>query len=78
MRRYMMRHAPRFWAIIDLIAHSITQRFFVCGIFGIIIEREQPLDSILIDATRRLPYRGYDSVGCTLHADRTSRLRIMP
>jgi len=48
----------------------------VCGIFGIITEREQPLGPILIDAARRLSYRGYDSVGCaTLHADRTIDLR---
>jgi glucosamine--fructose-6-phosphate aminotransferase (isomerizing) len=48
----------------------------VCGIFGIITEREQPLGTILIDAARRLSYRGYDSVGCaTLHADHTIDLR---
>jgi glucosamine--fructose-6-phosphate aminotransferase (isomerizing) len=48
----------------------------MCGIFGIITDREQPLGSILIDAARRLSYRGYDSVGCaTLQADRTIDLR---
>jgi glucosamine--fructose-6-phosphate aminotransferase (isomerizing) len=48
----------------------------VCGIFGIITDREQLLGPILIDAARRLSYRGYDSVGCaTLHADRTIDLR---
>ncbi len=48
----------------------------MCGIFGIITDREQPLGPILIDAARRLSYRGYDSVGCaTLHADRTIDLR---
>src|SRR5512135_1435781 len=48
----------------------------MCGIFGIIADREQPLGPILIDAARRLSYRGYDSVGCaTLHADRTIDLR---
>ena len=35
----------------------------MCGIFGIVTEREQNLGSILIDAARRLTYRGYDSVG---------------
>jgi glutamine---fructose-6-phosphate transaminase (isomerizing) len=48
----------------------------VCGIFGIITDREQPLGPILIDAAQRLSYRGYDSVGCaTLHADHTIDLR---
>ena len=48
----------------------------MCGIFGIITDREQPLGPILIDAARRLSYRGYDSVGCaTLHADRSIDLR---
>ena len=48
----------------------------MCSIFGIITDREQPLGPILIDAARRLSYRGYDSVGCaTLHADRTIDLR---
>jgi glutamine---fructose-6-phosphate transaminase (isomerizing) len=48
----------------------------MCGIFGIITDREQPLGPILIDAAQRLSYRGYDSVGCaTLHADRTIDLR---
>src|SRR5512136_2163839 len=48
----------------------------MCGIFGIITDREQALGPILIDAARRLSYRGYDSVGCaTLQADRTIDLR---
>src|SRR5512143_3559739 len=48
----------------------------MCGIFGIITDSERPLGPILIDAARRLSYRGYDSVGCaTLHADRTIDLR---
>ncbi len=48
----------------------------MCGIFGIITDREQTLGPILIDAARRLSYRGYDSVGCaTLHVDRTIDLR---
>lgn len=36
----------------------------MCGIFGIITKDEQQLGQILIDAGRRLSYRGYDSVGC--------------
>jgi glucosamine--fructose-6-phosphate aminotransferase (isomerizing) len=36
----------------------------MCGIFGIITREEQTLGPILIDAARRLSYRGYDSVGC--------------
>jgi len=36
----------------------------MCGIFGIVVEREQPLGQILTEAGRRLAYRGYDSVGC--------------
>ncbi|MDI6768526.1 MAG: glutamine--fructose-6-phosphate transaminase (isomerizing) [Anaerolineales bacterium] len=35
----------------------------MCGIFGIVTQDEQPLGPILIDAARRLTYRGYDSVG---------------
>ena len=35
----------------------------MCGIFGIITKTEQPLGPILIEAARRLTYRGYDSVG---------------
>ena len=35
----------------------------MCGIFGIVTKTEQPLGQILIDAARRLTYRGYDSVG---------------
>lgn len=35
----------------------------MCGIFGIVTEKEQPLGPILIDAAKRLTYRGYDSVG---------------
>ncbi len=48
----------------------------MCGIFGIVAEREQPLGEILIEAARRLSYRGYDSVGCaTLHDNGTIDLR---
>jgi len=43
----------------------------MCGIFGIVTEKEQALGPILIEAARRLTYRGYDSVGAaTLSADR--------
>ena len=35
----------------------------MCGIFGIVTESEQSLGPILIEAARRLTYRGYDSVG---------------
>ena len=48
----------------------------MCGIFGIVVNREQPLGLLLTDAGRRLAYRGYDSVGCaTLHADGMIDLR---
>jgi glucosamine--fructose-6-phosphate aminotransferase (isomerizing) len=43
----------------------------MCGIFGIVMKDEQPLGPILIDAARRLTYRGYDSVGAaTLNGTR--------
>jgi glucosamine--fructose-6-phosphate aminotransferase (isomerizing) len=35
----------------------------MCGIFGIVTDKEQTLGPILIDAAKRLTYRGYDSVG---------------
>jgi glucosamine--fructose-6-phosphate aminotransferase (isomerizing) len=35
----------------------------MCGIFGIVTDKDQPLGSILIEAAQRLTYRGYDSVG---------------
>jgi glutamine---fructose-6-phosphate transaminase (isomerizing) len=48
----------------------------MCGIFGIVMKKEQELGSILIEAGRSLSYRGYDSVGCaTLHKDGTIDLR---
>ena len=48
----------------------------MCGIFGIVTTREQQLGPILIEAGRRLAYRGYDSVGCaTLHHEGTIDLR---
>ncbi|MGH9858266.1 MAG: SIS domain-containing protein, partial [Acidobacteriota bacterium] len=36
----------------------------MCGIFGIVTDQDQQLGSILVDAGKRLSYRGYDSVGC--------------
>ncbi len=48
----------------------------MCGIFGIVTAQEQTLGPILIQAGKRLAYRGYDSVGCaTLHADGAIDLR---
>ncbi|MGQ9832963.1 MAG: hypothetical protein ACUVRJ_04070 [Candidatus Villigracilaceae bacterium] len=35
----------------------------MCGIFGIVMKEEQPIGPLLIEAARRLTYRGYDSVG---------------
>jgi glucosamine--fructose-6-phosphate aminotransferase (isomerizing) len=35
----------------------------MCGIFGIVTQDKQPLGPILIEAAKRLTYRGYDSVG---------------
>jgi len=35
----------------------------MCGIFGIVTDKEQLLGPILVEAARRLTYRGYDSVG---------------
>jgi glucosamine--fructose-6-phosphate aminotransferase (isomerizing) len=48
----------------------------MCGIFGIITNQEQTLGPTLIEAGKRLAYRGYDSVGCaTVAADGTIDLR---
>ncbi len=48
----------------------------MCGIFGIVTEQEQQLGPLLIEAGKRLSYRGYDSVGCaTLRQDKTIDLR---
>ncbi len=35
----------------------------MCGIFGIVVKEKQQLGPILIEAAKRLTYRGYDSVG---------------
>jgi len=48
----------------------------MCGIFGIVTDKDQPLGEILTDAGRRLSYRGYDSVGAaTIHSDGVIDLR---
>jgi len=48
----------------------------MCGIFGIVVGEEQRLGEVLVEAGRRLSYRGYDSVGCaTLRDDGTIDLR---
>jgi glutamine---fructose-6-phosphate transaminase (isomerizing) len=36
----------------------------MCGIFGIVTKEERVLGPILVEAAKRLSYRGYDSVGC--------------
>jgi len=41
----------------------------MCGIFGIVVSKEQPLGTILTEAGQRLSYRGYDSVGCATIKD---------
>lgn len=48
----------------------------MCGIFGIVTANNQVLGTTLIEAGRRLSYRGYDSVGCaSLSDDGTIDLR---
>lgn len=48
----------------------------MCGIFGIIADDEQLLGPVLLEAGKRLAYRGYDSVGCaTVQADGSIDLR---
>jgi len=47
----------------------------VCGIFGIVTKEEGQLGPILIDAGRRLSYRGYDSVGCAT-IDHTGKIDL--
>lgn len=43
----------------------------MCGIFGIVTDKDQTLGPILIEAARRLTYRGYDSVGAaTISGDK--------
>ena len=38
----------------------------MCGIFGIVTQNEQNLGPTLVEAARRLTYRGYDSVGAAV------------
>ena len=48
----------------------------MCGIFGIVTSQDQLLGPILVEAGRKLTYRGYDSVGCaTLHKNGSIDLR---
>ncbi len=47
----------------------------MCGIFGIVTEKEQPLGTILAEAAQRLTYRGYDSVGAATISGDTVDLR---
>jgi glutamine---fructose-6-phosphate transaminase (isomerizing) len=48
----------------------------MCGIFGIVTSEDQKLGEILVDAGKRLSYRGYDSVGCaTMRSDGSVDLR---
>ena len=48
----------------------------MCGIFGIIVKDEQNLGKIMVEACRRLSYRGYDSVGAgTIKSDGSTDLR---
>jgi glucosamine--fructose-6-phosphate aminotransferase (isomerizing) len=47
----------------------------MCGIFGIVTNQEQELGPVLIEAARRLTYRGYDSVGAATLMDGKIDLR---
>lgn len=47
----------------------------MCGIFGIVTDKETLLGPILVEAARRLTYRGYDSVGAATLNSRTIDLR---
>jgi glucosamine--fructose-6-phosphate aminotransferase (isomerizing) len=47
----------------------------MCGIFGIVTNKEQNLGSILVEAAKRLTYRGYDSVGVATISGSTIDLR---
>lgn len=48
----------------------------MCGIFGIVCDREKELGEIMVEACKRLSYRGYDSVGCaTIRTDKSIDLR---
>src|SRR5512139_470126 len=47
----------------------------MCGIFGYVTNQEENLGPILIEAARRLTYRGYDSVGAATLSDGQIDLR---
>ncbi len=47
----------------------------MCGIFGIVMKEEQTLGPTLIEAAKRLTYRGYDSVGAATISGSTIDLR---
>ncbi len=47
----------------------------MCGVFGYVTDRDEALGPILVDAARRLTYRGYDSVGAATFRDGTIDLR---
>src|SRR5574340_157917 len=47
----------------------------MCGIFGIVTEKDQQLGPTLIEAAQRLTYRGYDSVGAATLSDGKIDLR---
>ncbi len=47
----------------------------MCGIFGIVARRQMQLGRLLVEAGRRLSYRGYDSVGCATIEGETIDLR---
>jgi glucosamine--fructose-6-phosphate aminotransferase (isomerizing) len=47
----------------------------MCGVFGYVTNRDEALGPILVDAARRLTYRGYDSVGAATFRDGAIDLR---
>jgi len=47
----------------------------MCGVFGYVTDRDEALGPILVDAARRLTYRGYDSVGAATFRDGAIDLR---
>ena len=47
----------------------------MCGIFGIVTDKEKQLGPLLIEAAQRLTYRGYDSVGAATISGETIDLR---
>ena len=47
----------------------------MCGIFGYVADKDELLGPILVDAARRLTYRGYDSVGMATLSNGTIDLR---